>query len=192
MTRIEVEPRVKPALTFRTLAATARAAATALANVALRRIEPGAELRVGDVAPEFTLPASDGRSYKLSDFRGRQAVVIAWFPKAFTPGCTAECRSLGASDAALRGLHVQYFAASVDSPATNADFARSLNLPYPILSDDTSRTAHAYGVLSASGFPSRWTFYIGLDGRILDIDRHVHASAHGTDVALRLRALGIS
>ena len=192
MTRIEVEPRVKQAMPLRTFAATARALAWAVANVALRRVERGAELHVGDVAPDFTLPASDGRSYKLSDFHGRQAVVIAWFPRAFTPGCTAECRSLGASDAALRGLHVQYFAASVDSQATNAEFARSLNLPYPILSDETSATARAYGVLSASGFPSRWTFYVGLDGRILDIDRKVHVSAHGGDVALRLRALGIS
>jgi len=80
----------------------------------------------------------------------------------------------------------------VDSPDTNADFARSLNLPYPILSDTTCETARAYGVLSSSGFPLRWTFYIGLDGRILDIDRQVHVSAHGADVAARLRDLGRS
>jgi len=191
MTRIEVDARVKHAWHFRTLAATARAAAEGLTNVALGRIEPsGVELRPGDLAPDFTLPASDGRVYKLSDFRGRQAVVIAWFPRAFTPGCTAECRSLGASDHALRGLNVQYFAASVDSPDTNADFARSLSLPYPVLSDATRETARAYGVLTSSGFPSRQTFYIGLDGRILDIDREVHVSAHGPDVVARLRDLG--
>jgi thioredoxin-dependent peroxiredoxin len=193
MTRIEVDSRVKHVRYFRTLAATARAAATGLTNVALGRIEPsGVQLRAGDPAPDFTLPGSDGRVYKLSDFLGRQAVVIAWFPRAFTPGCTAECRSLGASDDALRGLHAQYFAASVDSPDTNADFARSLNLPYPILSDTTCETARAYGVLSSSGFPLRWTFYIGLDGRILDIDHQVHVSAHGADVAARLRDLARS
>ena len=192
MTRIEVDARVKHAWHFRTLAATARAAAEGLTNVALGRIEPsGVELRPGDLAPDFTLPASDGRVYKLSDFRGRQAVVIAWFPRAFTPGCTAECRSLGASDHALRGLDVQYFAASVDSPDTNAEFARSLDLPFPILSDETRRTARAYGVLSRSGFPFRWTFYIGRDGCILDVDRQVHVSTHGSDVAVRLRELGI-
>ena len=193
MTRIEVDSRVKHVRYFRTLAATARAAATGLTNVALGRIEPsGVQLRAGDLAPDFTLPGSDGRVYELSDFRGRQAVVLAWFPRAFTPGCTAECRSLGASDHALRGLQVQYFAASVDSPDTNADFANALSLPYPILSDTTCETARAYGVLSASGFPSRWTFYIGPDGRILDIDRQVHVSAHGADVAARLRELARS
>lgn len=52
------------------------------------------ELAVGDIAPDFTLQASDGKSYTLSDYRGKQAVVIAWFPKAYTKGCTIECKSL--------------------------------------------------------------------------------------------------
>lgn len=51
-------------------------------------------LKVGDPAPNFTLPASDGNTYKLSDMKGKQAVVLAWFPKAFTQGCTIECKSL--------------------------------------------------------------------------------------------------
>ena len=55
---------------------------------------PAPELKVGDQAPDFSLPASDGKTYKLSDFKGKQAVVIAWFPKAFTQGCTIECKSL--------------------------------------------------------------------------------------------------
>jgi thioredoxin-dependent peroxiredoxin len=52
------------------------------------------ELKVGDAAPNFTLQASDGKTYTLADFKGKQAVVIAWFPKAFTQGCTIECKSL--------------------------------------------------------------------------------------------------
>jgi peroxiredoxin Q/BCP len=193
MTRILVEPRVNRGMRLRTLATTVRAVATGITNAALGRIAPThVDLRVGDHAPEFTLPASDGRTYKLSDFHGRQAVVIAWFPKAFTGGCTAECRSLGASHAALRGFNVQQFAASVDSPRTNAEFAASLSLPYPILCDETKETARAYGVLTASGFTSRWTFYIGSDGRILDIDKQVHAATHGHDVAARLTELGLS
>src|SRR3954451_16653407 len=157
MTRIEVDARVKPAWHFRTLAATARAAAEGLTNVALRRIEPSdVQLRPGDLAPGFTLPGSDGRPYTLSDFRGRQAVVIAWFPRAFTPGCTAECRSLGASDQALRGLNAPSHAASVSAPETNGRFARSLTPPRPILSDAPRHTARAYGLRASSGFASRW------------------------------------
>jgi len=53
-----------------------------------------ADLQVGDAAPDFALKASDGHTYKLSDFKGKKAVVIAWYPKAFTSGCTIECESL--------------------------------------------------------------------------------------------------
>ena len=83
------------------------------------------------------------------------------------------------------------FAASVDTPETNARFAESLGLDFPILSDPTKATARAYGVLSPTGFASRWTFYIGRDGRIVDIDKNVHASSHGAAVAARLTELGV-
>ena len=178
---------------LRILAETARAMATGMTNVALGRtqVTPVA-LVPGDPAPEFTLPASDGLTYRLSDFRGRKAVVIAWFPKAFTGGCTAECQSLGAFRAAIERTNVQCFAASVDAQATNAEFAAAFDLPYPVLSDETKDVARAYGVLGPSGFASRWTFYIGADGRILDIDKQVRASSHGSDVSARLTQLGIS
>jgi peroxiredoxin Q/BCP len=175
------------------LTETARALASGMTSVALGREDaPPVVLRKGDPAPAFTLPASDGATYALSDFRGRKAVVIAWFPKAFTGGCTAECRSLSAFSQALAAAGAQCFAASVDTPETNAEFAASLGLTCPILSDPGKRVARAYGVVGKSGFASRWTFYIGLDGRILDIDTRVRASSHGRDVAARLTELGIS
>jgi len=87
---------------------------------------------------------------------------------------------------------VRYFAASVDSVDTNTRFAQSLGVDYPILSDPGKRVARAYGVLSASGYASRWTFYIGADGRVLDVDKRVSASTHGRDIAGRLTELGIS
>jgi peroxiredoxin Q/BCP len=178
---------------LRVLTETARAVATGVTNLALGRGGHSLlTLRPGDPAPDFTLPASDGREYTLSSFLGRKYVVIAWFPKAFTGGCTIECRSLGAHRALVDRAAVQFFAASVDSVATNAEFAGALDLGYPILSDPTRHVARAYGVLGASGFASRWTFYIGLDGRILDIDKHVRTASHGHDVAERLTALGIS
>ena len=89
----------------------------------------------------------------------------------------------------MRRFDVQYFAASVDAPETNAKFAASLGIDYPILSDPTKEVARAYGVLAPSGMASRWTFYIGTDGRILDIDKQVRAASHGMDIAKRLEAL---
>ena len=86
---------------------------------------------------------------------------------------------------------MSYFAASVDSAETNRRFAESLGLSYPILSDATKEVARAYGVLSASGYASRWTFYIGADGRILDIDTKVSAASHGRDVVAKLTELRV-
>jgi thioredoxin-dependent peroxiredoxin len=88
-------------------------------------------------------------------------------------------------------LKVRYFAASVDSVEANTKFARSLGISYPILSDPTREAAKAYGVLSPGGFASRWTFYIGADGRLLDVDKKVSAGSHGTAVVARLMELGI-
>jgi peroxiredoxin Q/BCP len=84
---------------------------------------------------------------------------------------------------------VRYFGASVDSVETNTRFAASIGIDYPILSDPTKIVARAYGVLGASGFASRWTFYIGSDGRILDIDKKVSAASHGRDIAARVKTL---
>jgi len=77
----------------------------------------------------------------------------------------------------------------VDSVEKNARFAASLGIDYPILSDPTKDVARAYGVLAPSGFASRWTFYIGADGRILDINKKVSASSHGADVVAKLTDL---
>ncbi len=77
----------------------------------------------------------------------------------------------------------------MDPVETNRKFAESLGVSYPILSDPTKETARAYGVLAPSGYASRWTFYIGADGRILDIDKKVSPSTHGADIVRRLTEL---
>jgi thioredoxin-dependent peroxiredoxin len=153
---------------------------------------PRVMLSAGDPAPDFRMVGSDGREYQLADFLDRrQAVVLAWFPKAFTGGCTAECKSLGASAAELARFNVRYVAASVDRPAENSRFARDLGVSYLILSDPVGKAAKDYGVIGASGFATRWTFYIGADGRILDVDRHVRPGTHGSDIVARLAELGV-
>jgi len=178
---------------LRILAETARAVATGMTNVAFgRALASTVTLHPGDPAPLFELHASDGVTYRLADFLGRKPVVLAWFPKAFTGGCTAECRSLDAHNAQAPRSDVQYFGASVDTPQVNAEFADALGLTFPILSDPDRTIARAYGVLGASGFASRWTFYIAADGRIVDIDKHVRVTSHGADVAARLKELDIS
>ena len=97
--------------------------------------------------------------------------------------------SLRSSGEALRRFDVAYFAASADSPETNAKFAKSLDLDFPILSDPSRDVARAYGVLGPSGFPMRWTFYIGKDGRIAAIEKKVNAGSHGAQILSALDSL---
>ena len=149
------------------------------------------ELQVGDMAPDFSLQATDGNTYRLSDFRGQRAVVLAWFPKAFTSGCTVECKSLAENGHLIRKYQVAYFMASVDPLEENAKFAAEQKADFPLLSDPTKATAKAYGVLNVVGIANRWTFYIGADGRILAIDKSVKPATSAEDMAARLGELQV-
>lgn len=151
----------------------------------------GAPLQVGDDAPNFELKGSDGKTYKLSDFKGKKAVVIAWFPKAFTGGCTKECKAMAEQGDYIRKFDVAYFTASVDEPDQNKKFAESLNLDYPILSDPSKETAKAYGVLNERGMANRWTYYIDKNGKVAAVEQKVNVENHGKDIAAKLNELGI-
>jgi len=143
------------------------------------------------MAPDFSLQASDGKTYDLVDFRGAQAVVIAWYPRAFTRGCTIECKSLAENGHLIREYEVTYFMASVDPLEENTAFAAEQNADFPLLSDPTKVTANAYGVLNQRGMANRWTFYIGKSGRILYIDKEVRPRTSAEDMAARLGELGV-
>jgi peroxiredoxin Q/BCP len=87
---------------------------------------------------------------------------------------------------------VTFFSVSVDTPETNRAFAQSLGIDYPLLSDPDKSVAKAYGVVDADQpFPSRWTFYIGADGRIIYIDTLESPATHGKAIAAKLAELGI-
>jgi peroxiredoxin Q/BCP len=153
-----------------------------------------AEVKVGDPAPAFSLPGSDGKTYSLDQFKGKSAVVLAWFPKAFTGGCTKECKAMREQGKLIREYQAAYFTASTDKPDVNKKFAESLELDYPILSDPDKSVAREYGVVHGSrAVPERWTFYIGKDGLIKEIDKGVqqHTETAGKDIAAKLKELGI-
>ena len=85
-----------------------------------------------------------------------------------------------------------YFSASVDTPETNKSFAQSLGVDYPLLSDPTKKVATAYGVVDEDQpFAARWTFFIGLDGRIMHIDKRVNPATQGKMIAAKLSELGV-
>jgi peroxiredoxin Q/BCP len=149
-------------------------------------------LKVGDQAPDFELVGTDGKTHKLSDYKGKRAVVVAWYPRAFTGGCTKECKALKEQGGSIREYNVAYFTASTDPAETNEKFAESLGLDYPILSDPDGKTATAYGIYNPERKAAmRHTFYIGKDGKILAIDTTVKTETHGADVAKKLGELGV-
>ena len=172
---------------------------------------PAAELKVGDQAPDFSLQASDGKTYKLSDFKGKQAVVLAWFPKAFTQGCTIECKSLAENGDKIRMYDVAYFMASVDSVEDNTKFAKATSVTlqgrgggastvvekkeadFPMLADPTKEVATKYGVLMPNppGFANRWTFYIDKDGKIAYIEKMVKPATSAEDMVGKLAELKV-
>ena len=153
---------------------------------------PAVELKVGDKAPNFKLQASDGKTYDLADFAGKKAVVVAWFPAAFTRGCTIECKNLAMNGDKIRQYDVAYFMASTDPIEKNTEFAKAQEADFPLLSDPTKEVATAYGVLNARGTASRWTFYIGKDGRILAIDKAVRVDTSAEDMVAKLAELNVA
>lgn len=158
-------------------------------------VAQAAELSVGDKAPDFKLVASDGKTYRLSDFKGKKAVVLAWFPRAFTQGCTVECKSLAANGDKIRKYDVAYFMASVDpvdGEKGNKAFAESEKADFPMLSDPTKEVAAAYGVLNPErGVASRWTFYIDKNGTITAIDKAVKPPTSAEDMLAKLSELKV-
>jgi peroxiredoxin Q/BCP len=151
---------------------------------------PAVELKVGDPAPAFSLPGTDGKTHTLAQYKGK-AVVIAWYPAAFTSGCTAECKSFAENGPALKQFDVAYFMASVDAPEKNKAFAEEHKADFPLLSDPDKKVAEAYGVLNARGVASRWTFFIGPDGRITHIEKKINTQTAGADLAAKLAELGV-
>ena len=162
-------------------------------------------VKVGDMAPDFSMPGTDGKTHKLSDYRGKQAVVIAWFPRAFTQGCTIECKSLADNGDKIQKYDVAYFMASTDSIEDNTKFAKATSVKlgdrvvekkeadFPLLSDPSKEVATKYGVLMANGqMANRWTFYIDKGGKVVAIDTAVRPATSAEDMITKLEELKIA
>ena len=162
-----------------------------LAALALVASSSGISLEIGDIAPDFSLPASDGKTYSLDQFKGKQGIVIAWYPMAFTRGCTIECKSLAENGHLLKQFDVSYFMASVDTLEKNTEFAKTTKADFPLLSDTSKQVAKAYDVLALYGVPKRHTIYISKEGKILMVDRKINAATSAQDIAANLEKLGV-
>jgi thioredoxin-dependent peroxiredoxin len=139
-------------------------------------------IQVGDKAPDFTLPAQDGGQVKLSDRLGQRAVVLYFYPKDETSGCTAEACAFRDSYEVFTDAGAEVIGISSDSVDKHAAFADHHQLPFTLVSDDKGKIRKAYGVPSALGvIPGRVTYVIDRTGTVryvfssmTNIGRHVN------------------
>ncbi|MEX5237016.1 thioredoxin-dependent thiol peroxidase [Kocuria arenosa] len=143
-------------------------------------------------APDFTLTDHEGRQVRLSDLRDRR-VIVYFYPKAFTPGCTSEACDFRDNLASLEALGVTVLGVSGDAPETLRRFAEQHDLPYQLLSDPDSATARAWGAWGEKTVngqtvvgPLRSTFVIEPDGTVSSAEYNVQAEGHVTDLRRRL------
>ena len=121
-------------------------------------------LQVGDVAPDFELPASGNHTIKLSDFRGKKNVLLAFYPFAFSPVCSLQLPGLQQQLSQFKSLNTEVLGISVDSKHSSAAFAEHLHLDFPLMSDFNREITQAYGVLREGGFAERALFVIDQNG----------------------------
>jgi peroxiredoxin len=144
----------------------------AFAGALAAQAPPKTHLKVGDTAPDFTLPSTTGKPVKLSEFKGKKNVVLAFYPAAFTGGCTKEMQAYQLGLDKFDGADTQVFGVSTDNVPSQKKFAEELKVTFPMLSDFAARqVSKDYGVLLAErGIANRTTFVIDRDGRIQHIE----------------------
>ena len=145
-------------------------------------------MKVGDKAPDIRVQTDSGESFKLSEMKG-QRVVLYFYPKADTPGCTTESCEFRDSVGALAKKGAAVIGISPDKPAAQAKFKEKFDLPFPLLADEDKTAAEAYGVWKEKNMYGRkvmgierTTFVIGPDGKIEKIYNKVKAAGHAAQV----------
>lgn len=150
-------------------------------------------IREGERAPEFSGTTAEGERISLSDFVGKKPLILYFYPKDNTPGCTREAcafRDVAAEIAAAGGALV---GVSMDSPESHQRFTRDHRLNFPLLSDADATICKAYGVARLGGWlwPRRVTFVIDRDGVVRRvIESELDMSAHVDGAVAALRELG--
>ena len=148
------------------------------------------ELKVGDRAPDFSLLDERGLPVSLKNYLGNKVVVLYFYPKDFTSGCTTEACSFRDSYKPYQDKGAVVIGISVDSVESHSKFSQKYNLPFSILSDSSKQVARAYGVLGIGGFlAKRVTFIINKEGTITHIFPKVNVKKHNEEVLKALEEL---
>lgn len=136
----------------------------------------------GSYAPDFTLQDAFGNNYTLSDYKSKNPVIVYFYPKANTPGCTKQACGVRDNLDKFKENGIVIFGISVDSKETLKEFVADHNLNFPLLSDESKEVSKAYGVLNNLGIDSRITFIVDKEGKIAEVIRDVDVTTHAEDV----------
>jgi peroxiredoxin Q/BCP len=146
--------------------------------------------KVGDRAPDFTATASDGSTVKLSQHVGKGNIVLYFYPKDDTPGCTKEACGLRDAMTELKDLKAIVFGVSFDSVESHKKFIEKYQLPFLLLADTDKKVGIAYGAATAdSPVPSRMTFIIDSAGKIAYVNPQVSPATHSAEIRTALAGL---
>jgi len=146
-------------------------------------------LKEGDTAPDFTLQDAFGKNYTLSSYKGKSPVIVYFYPKASTPGCTKQACGIRDKWSQFSENNIVVLGVSVDSKEEIKKFIDEYHLNFPLLSDNKKEVSKKYGVLSKMGFDSRISFIIDTNGKIYKILRDVNVETHADevfDIAMKL------
>jgi thioredoxin-dependent peroxiredoxin len=150
--------------------------------------ETKTSMQINDKAPQFSLPDQDGKNVSLKDFKG-QTVILFFYPKADTPGCTIEACGFRDAYKKLQKAGAVILGISADTSAAQKKFEDKYELPYTLLADTDKTICNAYGVIKEKNMYgrkvmgiARTTFVIGPDGRIAHIFNNVKADGHAEEV----------
>lgn len=144
--------------------------------------------QVGQVAPAVTLPSQDGSKVSLKDFRGKW-VVLYFYPKDNTPGCTIEAHNFQRDLSKYQEKNAVILGVSVDSSESHQDFCTKQSLTFKLLADTEKKVVAEYGSLSDKGYASRNTFLIDPEGKIVKVWTGVKPSEHSDEVLAALSEL---
>lgn len=147
--------------------------------------------KVGEAAPDFNLSDQNGEAHQLKDYAGKW-LVLYFYPKDDTPGCTQEACAFRDDLSKLTKLGAQVVGISVDDGASHAEFAKKYHLPFPLLADSKGEVAAKYGALMdmvVFKIAKRYTFLIDPQGKVAKVYLKVETSRHSTEIIDDLKQL---
>lgn len=165
--------------------------AGALLLLFMRMAQAGDVPKAGQAAPDFNLPDQDGKLHKLMDYSGKW-LVLYFYPKDDTPGCTQEACAFRDDLHQLTALGAVVVGVSLDDSSSHAKFAQKYHLPFPLLAGKSSDVAERYGVLLNMGLfkmAKRYTFLINPQGKISKVYDKVETSRHSKEIIEDLKLL---